>query len=165
VTAPAEDNASPEAKPFTLSPRQQEIVDRARRQREATAPTSQEPAPGLPISVSVPIPPPARVWSPAEWTRIQTGFRARDMEDRWNAVVRETRLSLYRSWTGFGIFEAQFAPTGGGWRIVEALVESESSIYRRASDAEESDNLADIIDNVLLASRNDGAPPAAAELP
>jgi len=31
------------------------------------------------------------------------------MDDRWHAYVVDCRLYLHRSWTGYGVFEAQFA--------------------------------------------------------
>jgi hypothetical protein len=78
------------------------------------------------------------------------------MDERWNAHVTGDRLFLHRSWTGLGIFEAQFAPSpGGGWVITEALVEGEPSRYRSLGDEFETVQLETIIRAVLL---NEPAP-------
>jgi hypothetical protein len=47
---------------------------------------------------------------------IRRGHRSQDMDDKWHAFVEDQRLYLHRSWTGMGVYEAQFAPevSGGG---------------------------------------------------
>jgi hypothetical protein len=72
------------------------------------------------------------------------------MDDKWSAFVEQDRLFLHRSWTGLGIYEAQFAKTGDEWEIREAIVENSQTSYRRASDEIESLCLALIIESVLL---------------
>ncbi|MFG3229297.1 hypothetical protein ACGF07_31565 [Kitasatospora sp. NPDC048194] len=68
---------------------------------------------------------PDRIWSDDEWERIQLGYRSRSMDEKWNVVVEGDVVFLHRSWTGFGVFEATFAPVeGGGRRIVSAVVEA-----------------------------------------
>ncbi|MFG3264641.1 hypothetical protein [Streptomyces bobili] len=68
---------------------------------------------------------PDRIWSDEEWERIQLGYRSRDMDEKWNVVVEGDVVFLHRSWTGFGVFEATFAPVeGGGRRIASAVVEA-----------------------------------------
>ena len=67
-----------------------------------------------------PVTPPDRLWSADEWELIRHGFRSRDMEERWDALVEDDRLHLHRSWTGYGVYEADFAQEGGGRRIVAA---------------------------------------------
>jgi hypothetical protein len=57
------------------------------------------------------------------------------MDDRWDAYVEADQLFLHRSWTGLGIYEAQFAEADGGWRICEAVVAGDGTTYRR-EDAE-----------------------------
>lgn len=68
-----------------------------------------------PISVAHPISVlPGRIWSDDDWARIQRGFAARDMDDRWHILTEDNIVFLHRSWTGFGVFEATFAPVDGG---------------------------------------------------
>ncbi|GLY04265.1 hypothetical protein [Actinoplanes sp. NBRC 101535] len=77
---------------------------------------------------------PARIWSDAEWERIQLGYAARDMDEKWDVLVEGKVTYLHRSWTGFAIFEARFDAVDGGWRISEALTESARSRHRYHSD-------------------------------
>src|SRR2546429_7988484 len=79
----------------------------------------------FPITASVPMTLlPARVWTQEEWERIELGYWARDMDERWDVFVEDRVASLHRSWTGRGIFEASFTPVDGGWRISAAVAES-----------------------------------------
>ncbi|WP_351237278.1 hypothetical protein [Streptomyces sp. NPDC002133] len=68
---------------------------------------------------------PDRIWSDKEWERIQLGYWSRDMDEKWAVVAEGEVVFLHRSWTGYGVFEATFAPVeGGGWRIASAVVET-----------------------------------------
>lgn len=67
---------------------------------------------------------PQRIWSDEDWERIQRGYASRDMDEKWDVFTEGEVVFLHRSWTGYGVFAATFAPTdGGGWRIVSAVVE------------------------------------------
>jgi hypothetical protein len=78
---------------------------------------------------------PDRIWSDGDWERIQLGYRARDMDEKWHVFTEGDVVFLHRSWTGRGIFEATFAPArGGGRRITGAVVEGERERYRRDDD-------------------------------
>ena len=96
------------------------------------------------------IPPPERVWNEADWDLIQRGHKSADMDDKWHASVEGRRLYLHRSWTGRGIYEAEFGPVPDGWRITSAVVEGHSSSYRRQADDYESALLEALIDGKLL---------------
>jgi hypothetical protein len=96
------------------------------------------------------VPPPPRRWSGQEWAAICQGHRSRDMDDKWDAFVEHDRLFLHRSWTGLGVYEAQFARNGDGWSITELLVCGDRSHYRRATDAWEALCFEALIDGVLL---------------
>jgi hypothetical protein len=72
------------------------------------------------------------------------------MDDKWDAFVEHDRLFLHRSWTGLGVYEAQFARNGDGWSITELLVCGDRSHYRRATDAWEALCFEALIDGVLL---------------
>lgn len=108
-----------------------------------------------PIVVPQLIPPPDRIWSTDEWTAIRRGFRSRSMDDRWHAYAVHDRLYLHRSWTGYGVFEAQFLAAGAEWRISEAVVEGDATTYRRGNDAYESLHLLWVVGLVLLGEAND----------
>lgn len=79
---------------------------------------------------------PQRIWSDEEWERIQGGSRAQDMDEKWNVFTEGEVVFFHRSWTGYGVFAATFAPVeGGGWRIASAVVERDGERYRGTDDA------------------------------
>ncbi|MFC8717800.1 hypothetical protein [Kitasatospora sp. NPDC057198] len=96
---------------------------------------------------------PLRMWSPAEWERIQRGFRARDMDDRWHAFAEDDRLFLHRSWLGDGKYEVAFVETRGGHRISRVLVEGAEPRYPGGSDREVCLLLEVLISSILLGER------------
>jgi hypothetical protein len=110
-----------------------------------------------PAAVPEPVPPPRRHWSDREWATICRGHRARDMDDRWDALVENDRLFLHRSWTGFGVYEVQFTRVEDGWAIAELLVCGDHDTYRRATDAYEALFAEYIIDGLLLGRWETGA--------
>ncbi|MGW6023386.1 hypothetical protein [Streptomyces sp. NPDC055099] len=77
---------------------------------------------------------PERVWTDEEWDRIRRGYRAQDMDQKWNVFVEDNVLFMHRSWTGHGVYEATFAPTTGGRRIASAVVEADRERYRSVGD-------------------------------
>ncbi|MEY9928605.1 hypothetical protein ABH926_003244 [Catenulispora sp. GP43] len=89
-----------------------------------------------PISKPRPLPLlPPRIWSEQDWERIQAGYRARDMDEKWNVFAEEDVVYLHRSWTGRGIYQATFSlADGGGYRIAQAVVEGDPERYRFADD-------------------------------
>jgi hypothetical protein len=102
------------------------------------------------VSAAEGIPPPERVWSDRDWLLIQRGHKSAEMDDRWDAFVEGQRLYLHRSWTGHGIYEAEFGRTPDGWQISSAIVEGDGSIYRRQDDSYESASLEGLINGTLL---------------
>ncbi|MCL7379760.1 hypothetical protein [Streptomyces sp. 35G-GA-8] len=89
-----------------------------------------------PINTPRPVPQlPNRVWTDEDWERIRRGYRARDMDEKWNVFVEGDVLFMHRSWTGHGVYEASFAPlAGGGWSIASAVVEADGERYRSMGD-------------------------------
>jgi hypothetical protein len=78
---------------------------------------------------------PDRVWTDEDWDRIRRGYRARDMDEKWNVFVEGDVLFMHRSWTGHGVYEVSFAPVaGGGRRIASAVVEADGERYRSMGD-------------------------------
>jgi hypothetical protein len=100
---------------------------------------------------------PDRVWTDADWDRIQLGHLAKGMDERWNAFAEGNRLFLHRNWTGHRIYEAEFTPRpgGGGRTIAWALVESDPRRHRRASDAYDAVMLELLVTSILLGERSD----------
>jgi hypothetical protein len=107
-----------------------------------------------PIRLPRPLPPPTDRWSSSEWARIRQGVSPRDDEDRWVGLFVGQRLFLHRSWTGAGIYEAEFDERGdGSWQIVDAVVESDEATYRPDEDSVEAAKLAALVDVLLLGRR------------
>ncbi len=79
------------------------------------------------------------------------------MDDKWHAFVEAHRLFLHRSWTGRGLYEAQFTRGEDSWSITELLVCGDRSTYRRASDDYETLFVEAIIDYLLLGIRDTDA--------
>ncbi|MGW0908654.1 hypothetical protein [Streptomyces sp. NPDC002853] len=93
---------------------------------------------------------PERVWTDEEWDRIQRGYRAQDMDQKWNILVEGNVLFMHRSWTGLGVYEATFAPTTGGRRIASAVVEGDQERYRSRGDEYDCLMLELIISAIIL---------------
>jgi hypothetical protein len=78
---------------------------------------------------------PARIWTDQDWARIQRGYGASDMDQKWDAFAEDHRVFLVRSWTGSTVFEAVFGPAAeGGWRITEAVTDRGGLWRRRKED-------------------------------
>ncbi|GLW75364.1 hypothetical protein Kpho02_76610 [Kitasatospora phosalacinea] len=98
---------------------------------------------------------PQRVWEPGEWERIQRGFRARAMEDRWHIFAEGDRLFLHRSWRGDGRYEATFVEAQGGHQISRVLVEDAEPRFPGGSDHEVCLLLEILINSILLGEQTE----------
>lgn len=103
----------------------------------------------LPIPQPQTIPPPDRLWTDQEWSRIRRGRAPESMDDRWLAFVEDQRLYLHHSWTDSGVFEAQFEAAHGGWRITAAVAARPQGAIP-VSDEEISEMLEGVIQQELL---------------
>ncbi|MEV8375360.1 hypothetical protein AB0P21_21680 [Kribbella sp. NPDC056861] len=93
---------------------------------------------------------PSRVWSDDEWQRLQRGYQAGAMEEKWNVFTEGRTVFCHRSWTGMGYFEVTFAPVeSGGWRMVEGKVARDRlEFFKRLLSRRRRDS--DAFDLVLL---------------
>jgi Ca2+/H+ antiporter len=58
------------------------------------------------------------------------------MDEKWGVFTEGEVVFFHRSWTGYGVFAATFAPVGGGaWRIASALAERDGEHYGGTNDA------------------------------
>ncbi|MFC9179104.1 MULTISPECIES: hypothetical protein [Streptomyces] len=79
---------------------------------------------------------PQRIWSDEDWERIQRGYGAQDMDEKWDVFTEGEVVFFHRSWTGYGVFAATFAPVdSGGWRIASVVVERDGERYGGSDDA------------------------------
>lgn len=115
------------------------------------SPVSREDLPLVtPLAVAESIPAPNRLWTDSDWVLIRRGHKSVDMDDKWDGFVEGQRLYLHRSWTGRGVYEAEFGQIAGGWVISSVVVEGDRDSYRRQDDAHETALLEALIDGVLL---------------
>ncbi len=104
----------------------------------------------LPFAQPREVEPPSRTWTNEQWELIQLGRVPDEMEDKWFCYVEETRLHVYRSWTGNEIFDALFEHGADGWRVVQLVVEGDAERFRAESDAEVREVFGQVIDGQLL---------------
>jgi hypothetical protein len=102
------------------------------------------------LSKPSPIPPPKRVWSEVQMTRIRLGYKAQAMEEKWHGFTEGDHMTLLRSWTGFSVYEADFVPHGSGWQLANSVVESDLDFYYRGTDAFETVSIERIVVGMLL---------------
>lgn len=90
------------------------------------------------------------VWSDEEWSRIQRGYRARSMDERWHVFAEGDLLFLHRSWLGDGKYEVTFEAVEGGRRINEIRVESGPRSFPGGPDEAKCVLLEVLIRSILL---------------
>lgn len=87
-----------------------------------------------PLIAPVPIPAPTRIWTEDEMPHIRFGLLPVSMDDKWFMFMEDNLLHLHRSWTGHGIYQAQFVQDEDGYRITRAVVTSDGERTRRSSE-------------------------------
>ncbi|MGV9313814.1 hypothetical protein ACWDR0_16735 [Streptomyces sp. NPDC003691] len=98
---------------------------------------------------------PGRIWTDEQWERIQQGYAAQDMDEKWHVFAEDDTVFLHRSWTGYGVFEATFAPAeGGGRRISGAVVERDAEFYASTDDAYDCVMLELVLSSIVLGERS-----------
>lgn len=92
--------------------------------------------------------------------RIAAGFRAREMEEKWNLRFDGQRLWCARSWTHMVVFVVDFEPTpGGGLRAVRLHALRDEQRYRSRGIDDDTATARFLID-VLLVGRRESPPTA-----
>ena len=114
------------------------------------SPATPDSWPHTPLSQPQPIPNPRRTWSDDDWGRIRRGNLPTSGDPNWFAFVEGDRLSVHEGATGAAVYRARFQRGLPGWRIVPAEVEADPSAHRLRSPEEESADLQNLIENVLL---------------
>ncbi|WP_244615926.1 ADP-ribosylglycohydrolase family protein [Stackebrandtia albiflava] len=99
-----------------------------------------------------PIDPPDRRFTEDEWRIIGHGYRAQQMEEKWNAWCDGDTLHLGRSWTGFEIYRVEFGRDDGGRFIRSAVAETDPSRYNGTLESAAS-MLPSLLDVVLRSHR------------
>lgn len=66
--------------------------------------------------------------------RLRFGLLPEQMEDKWFACFENGKLSLYRSWTGFKIYEAEICRRDAFYEITEITVERDPERHSNKDD-------------------------------
>ena len=91
-----------------------------------------------------------RTFSEEEYELIRRGVIPEMMEDKWFIFLEEDVLYFQRSWTGFCIYQVRLKKEGAEYRVVEALVNRNSSEFSTTDDKYIVDLLNFLIDSFLL---------------
>src|SRR5688572_13539484 len=78
-----------------------------------------------------------RRFTEAEMDHIRRGFIPEAMEDKWFIFFEGHVLSIYRSWTGYCMYVADFIETESGYAIERLRVNRDPDQYRGTDDAED----------------------------
>jgi hypothetical protein len=98
-------------------------------------------------------------YTPAEFQIISKGFRAQVMEDKWDIIYEAPYLSLYRSWTGLGVYRAKIQADADCFVVVEA--EANREVAEKDTLAYSAALLDFLISNLLLRRHKPFPKPAA----
>jgi hypothetical protein len=94
-----------------------------------------------------------RTFSQAEFEALRAGHVPFDMDDKWFVFMEDERLHLHRSWTGNCIYEVQLASSGEGYRITEAWVTRDASVYKSQGDEKDGALLGTLLDQLARPAR------------
>ena len=91
-----------------------------------------------------------RTFREEEFNVLSKGLVAEDMDSKWNAVMHESILYLYRSWTGNCIYSVELLKTDEGYRTKETLVNRNQEQYKSEDNAYDALLLDFFISNLIL---------------
>ena len=89
-------------------------------------------------------------FSDEEFKKIAQGFRALQMEDKWDIRFEDGWLWFLRSWTGFCIFALRLEAVPNGMQVAESWVNRNSDQYRGSDLGYERALVQFLIDAFLL---------------
>lgn len=75
--------------------------------------------------------------SETQFQHLKMGFIPQCMEDKWFMFYENEQCYIHRSWTGFGIYQAQIQKTKTGYEIDSFHVERNADKYKNTNDAED----------------------------
>jgi hypothetical protein len=95
----------------------------------------------------VPIPYSAQ-FSDCEFRKIRSGFKPRDMDDKWIVQYQKPYLWLNRSWTGIGVYRVEFIKNSDGAAVASAICAK--SMLAFGDPHSQADRLKALIGDLLL---------------
>lgn len=104
-----------------------------------------------------------RSFSEAEFLRLNGGFVADSMDDRWNILFKNPWLHFVRSWTGFCIYKVRLVKCKDGCTVAEVWINRDRRQYRGDDAQQEVQMLSFLIHQLisgpepLRSARNPGS--------
>jgi hypothetical protein len=75
-----------------------------------------------------------QTYNRAEMARIRRGLIPHEMEDKWFIFYEDDVLYFHRSWTGFCVYEAEFAAQEDGFAVTRLVANRDPEQYRETDD-------------------------------
>lgn len=101
--------------------------------------------------------PEASIWLPytkyislEEYQQIAYGLIPREMEDKWFVFFEDQTLFMYRSWTGYCIYQVPFEPNPPGYRSSRIWVNRQLDQYTNTDNDYDLAVVDFLIDGLLL---------------
>jgi hypothetical protein len=91
-----------------------------------------------------------RKFTEPEYERLCNGLIPDRMEDKWFIFLEDDILFLYRSWTGYCIYQLSLTRTDSTYAISRALVNRDPNQYTWVDDRYDEKLLMFLIDHLLL---------------
>jgi len=91
--------------------------------------------------------------------KINLGYEAQVMEEKWNIYREGEWLYLHRSWTGLMIFKAHFTPVENGELLDKIVVNRDKSQYLSTDDEKDKALALLLIDKLAIRPVRKGRPP------
>ena len=92
----------------------------------------------------------SRVFNQSEFVTLSKGLEAQDMDSKWNVVMHDNCLYLYRSWTGSCIYSVSLQKDGNEYRAKETFVNRNPDEYKSDDDDYDVQLLDFFISNLIL---------------
>jgi hypothetical protein len=89
-------------------------------------------------------------FSQEDYHRIILGLIPKVMEDKWFIYFDEGWLHFHRSWTGFCIYQCEFAKEGNKYVLVDAWANRDKEQYTGTDDQQDMALILSLIENLLL---------------
>ena len=90
-----------------------------------------------------------RAFSQEDYQRMQRGYIAKEMEQKWNIYLEGDWLYFCRSWTGYCIYQLRLEQIGEGYQVAEAWLNRDPAQQYRSGLTEEQglSNLSQMLTN------------------
>jgi ADP-ribosyl-[dinitrogen reductase] hydrolase len=92
-----------------------------------------------------------RAYSQKEFDRIKLGLIPKEMEDKWFIYYENHTLNIYRSWTGYHIYQISIqSQEDNTYKVIQTLVNRNKDQYNQQNDEYDVSLIEYLIDRLLL---------------